>query len=99
MKDMSEKEFYELKMHKMRQKRNTLFRAFVINAVAIFLVWLLMMTPFYGWAMGTFTPFTPADAQMYLFDLIGVWKLAGVVLFLVPALAIWWEMAACKKKM
>jgi hypothetical protein len=30
-------------------------------------------------------------------NMFGLWKIAGVLLFLVPSLAAWWEMHSVKK--
>ncbi|MCL2339089.1 MAG: hypothetical protein FWC51_04015 [Proteobacteria bacterium] len=98
MANMDMKELMAHEHHKMQIKRNTLFRAFLINYVAVFIVWLITLTPFYGWAMATFTHFPPEAADLYVMNILGIWKVAGVILFLIPALAIWWEMAALKNR-
>jgi hypothetical protein len=71
--------------------RNVLLRAFFINWAAVVVVWLL-------WLSGVLTPlmrivagFDAHVSQTYLLWLIGIWKILGVVLFLVPAIAIHWE--------
>jgi hypothetical protein len=92
------KEMMEHQYHKMQIKRNTLFRAFLINYIAVFVVWLISMTPFYAWAFGTFTDMPPEMADMYIMNILGIWKVAGVVLFLVSAFATWWEMHAFKNR-
>ncbi|MCL1891956.1 MAG: CPP1-like family protein [Alphaproteobacteria bacterium] len=99
MKDMKmDKEWLGYKIWKLKQKRNILFRAFLINYVVILLAWLVSMTPFY---MGLLMHFMPGinaiEANMYLMTLFGIWKIAGVVLFLIPALAIWWEQCMMQK--
>jgi hypothetical protein len=47
--------------------------------------------------MGRLMMCAPSEAEHEILGLIGIWKIAGVVLFLVPALATWWEMHCCKK--
>ena len=91
------KEEMDYIMHKLYHKRNTLFRAFLINYVLVFLVWILSMTGIYDSLVGFFMPNMPVDFDAYMLWLLGAWKIAGIVLFLVPAFATWWEIAAYRK--
>ena len=82
------------------QLRNVLFKAFIINYVAVFLVWLLSLANFYHWVLALFYPdIQEATMTMYLLYLLGAWKILGVVLFLIPAAALHWQFACkcCKK--
>jgi len=102
MKDMKnmtkdQREWMEHKYHKIMHKGNFLFRAFIVNIVLVTLVWLLSLTGFYTWAMHVFTHFTPEESADYIIIVIGLWKVGGVLLFLVPALAAWWEACMFKK--
>lgn len=83
----------EKMLHKLRHKRNVLFKTFLINLALIIIVWLLSMTPFYSWVMGW------SDAQMnvYIYSMIGLWKILNVTFFLCPAIANAWEIHTCKK--
>jgi len=85
-------------MHHLYHKRNILFRAFLINYVLVFLVWLLSMSGIYNSLVGFFIPNMPVDLDTYMIWILGIWKVAGVLFFLVPALAIWWEIAVYRKK-
>ncbi|MCL2748883.1 MAG: hypothetical protein FWE50_02290 [Alphaproteobacteria bacterium] len=99
MKDFKmDKDYFAHKMHKLAQRRNINFRAFLINYIAVFLVWLFTLTPVFESLMAHFTNFTPREADMYMMVLLGIWKIAGVILFLIPAFATWWEMHAMKEK-
>ena len=98
MKDSGMKEMMEHLYHKMRTKRNMLFKAFLINYILVFVAWLVSMMPWYIDLAARFLPMSAPQIQMYLLDIFGLWKIAGVVLFLVPALAIWWEMHSFSKK-
>ncbi|MCL2331573.1 MAG: hypothetical protein FWC61_03455 [Proteobacteria bacterium] len=98
MKDSGMKEMMEHFYHKMRAKRNILFRAFLINYILVFLVWLCSLMPWYQNLLMHFMPMSGPQIQMYLMEIFGLWKIAGVVLFLVPALATWWEMHSFSKK-
>jgi len=97
MKDM--KDMIQYNLYKMRGKRNFLLRAFLINYIAVFIVWLISMTPLYAGLMTHFASHqTAAGVEMYMLGVFGAWKILGVALFLVPALAIWWEMCFIKKE-
>lgn len=96
MKDM--KDVMEHKYFKMGMIRNVLFRAFLINYVAIFLAWLFSMTRLYDYLMLRFTWFYPDEAYLYIMNILGIWQTLGVVFMLFPALAIWWEMYMMKKR-
>jgi len=80
------------------QLRNVFLKAFVINYVAVFLVWLLSLTGFYHWVMTAFFDLSQETSTMYLLYLLGAWKILGVVVFLIPGVALHWEFACCKKK-
>lgn len=97
IKDMKDMVLY--KLYKMRDKRNILLRAFLINYVAVFALWLLSMTPLYAGLMKSFAAHqSTAATEMYMLGIFGAWKILAVVLFLAPALAIWWEMTFIKKE-
>jgi len=98
MKDMTTKDWVEYKLQKMRMRRNVSFRAFAINWVLIFVVWMISMTPMYEGLMEYFMHTDAVQSQMFILDMIGLWKILNVVFFLVPALAIWWEMHAFEKE-
>ena len=101
MKDMGKEQmdWVERKYYKMKHKRNFLFRAFVINFALVLGVWLLSLTGLYDCAFRAFTNFTPEEGADYLIKVIGLWKVAGVVMFLVPALSAWWCMRAMRRCM
>lgn len=76
---------------KLLSKQRVLFRAFAVNTLLVLLIWALTFIPqfiYFGvWVTGV-------SAPMFFFYAIGtlaLWGLAGVILFLVPAIAIWWE--------
>lgn len=85
------KEYVEMHDAHLLSRQRVLLRAFAINTALVILVWLLTFIPgfiFLGVIM------TGISAPMFLLSAIGtlaVWGLAGVALFLVPGLAIWWE--------
>ena len=82
--------------------RNILFRAFIINIVAVLIVWLLYHTGLYYWILALFgAGFRDISVGKLLIYSIALWKLLGIVLFLIPAAAIHWEykcLCCCKEK-
>ncbi|MCL1902095.1 MAG: hypothetical protein FWG18_00515 [Alphaproteobacteria bacterium] len=90
--------FAEYSYEKLRIKRNIKLRAFLINYIAVFAGWLFSLTALYDFLIMTFTWFTPWEAYVYIMGILGIWQVAGVVLFLFPALAIWWEMGMLRKR-
>jgi hypothetical protein len=93
-----EMEKIEKKIHKLKFKRNILFRTFAINYAAILFVWLFSMTGVFHWTVASLVPALGAGVDMYMLWMIGLWKIAAFVFFLAPALGLWWEMH-CMKKM
>jgi len=89
----------EKKLFKLSLKAGFYFRAFVINILAIILVWLLSMTGFYEALLNHFLKATPEVSNMYMMSMIGLWKIANFAFFLAPGLAIWWEICHIKKHM
>lgn len=75
-----------------------LLRAFVVNFIFVLIVWLLsfssMFMNFVAMVIGVSTPLL----YISLIGWLAIWKLAGVVLFLVPALGIWWERSSLRKR-
>ncbi len=76
--------------HKLYHKQHMMFKAFLINIVLMLLVWLICKT---GMFDGMMTD-NAGYAELVKFQAMGwmaIWKIANVVLFLVPAIAAWWE--------
>jgi hypothetical protein len=84
----------EATLSALRHKRNVLLRAFVINTVLLIVTLLITLTPFYTWIV-SFWLTTPQQITSYTLLFITLWKVGGILLFLVPALAVWWELSAC----
>ncbi|MDR2769832.1 MAG: hypothetical protein LBB08_00095 [Rickettsiales bacterium] len=86
-------------MHKMYHKKRVLFRAFLINLALVVAVYLLNIAGVFSaeW-MGRMMMCPAAEAEHQVMNLLGLWKIAGVVFFLVPALAMWWECNCIKKQ-
>ncbi|MCL2629445.1 MAG: hypothetical protein FWD33_02020 [Alphaproteobacteria bacterium] len=86
------------KMDKLCSKRNVAFRAFVINYAAIVVVWLFSLMPWYNNLVQRFMHMDAKEAHFFILDILSIWQVLNVVLFLAPALALWWEMHALRKK-
>jgi hypothetical protein len=74
--------------------RNVLFKAFIINLLLVVLVWLMSLSGAVAHLMAIFFGFSADQTRAYMADIIGFWKVANVVFFLVPAIAIHWEYRA-----
>lgn len=75
-----------------------LFRAFVLNIILVLIVWLLT---FSGAFMRLGGAILGLSVPLLYFSMIGwlaILGLAGVFLFLVPALGIWWERSSLRKR-
>lgn len=84
-------DFQEKCSMKLLSKQRVLFRAFAVNTLLVLLVWLLTFIPqliYFGvWITGVSAPMF----FVYAVGTLALWELAGVIIFLVPAIAIWWE--------
>lgn len=84
-------DFQEKCVMKLLSKQRILFRAFAVNTILVLLIWLLTFIPellYIGvWATGVSAPMF----YVYAVGTLALWGLAGVIIFLVPAIAIWWE--------
>jgi hypothetical protein len=86
----------EATLSALRHKRNVLLRAFVINTLLLIVTLLITLTPFYTWVV-SFWLSDPQQIASYTLLFITLWKIGGILLFLVPAIAVWWELSACAK--
>ena len=88
----------EMKFHDLWLKRDILFRAFAINYAVIVVAWIMTMIPFMHNLIMKFAMYqSVAAVELFYLYLFGMWKILGVVLFLIPALALWWQMHVIKK--
>lgn len=84
-------DFQEMCNIKLLSKQRVLLRAFAVNTLLVLLIWMLTFVPqiiYFGvWVTGVSAPMF----FVYAVGTLALWGLAGVILFLVPAIAIWWE--------
>lgn len=85
------KEVIELHKYKLRLRQRVLFRAFAINLMLVFTVWLMTFSNGFMGFVAHLLKATPEIAFEMTIDWLAFWDLAGVVFFLIPALAVWWE--------
>lgn len=84
-------DFQEMRNIKLLSKQRVLLRAFAVNTLLVLLIWMLTFVPqliYFGvWVTGVSAPMF----FVYAVGTLALWGLTGVILFLVPAIAIWWE--------
>ncbi len=85
------KEYKEMLELKLLSKQRVYFRAFLINLLMVVLVWLLTLWPAFMYFAVRITGISLPYLYVSAISFLAIWKLAGVVFFLVPALAVWWE--------
>ena len=90
------KEYLEMKIWKLKIRQNINLRAFLINYIAVFVVWIITMTPIMDVA-ANMMKMSPELTNVYMMVLIGIWKVLAAVLFLIPGLATWWERCSLAK--
>ncbi len=81
----------------IRRARNILFKAFLIAAFVTIICWAFLMfdlTQYFMWAL---PEFGPAGANVFILILVGLIDIAGLIFFLIPSLALSWEII-CEKK-
>lgn len=91
----SEKQF-DVCADALRIKQRVLFRAFFINVILGLLVWGLTFLPGFLYLAVVVTGISPMMMYFSMIGGIALWQMLGVLIFLVPALAVWWERAMTK---
>ncbi len=92
------KDFVEIQNMKLLSKQRICFRAFLINLVLVILVWLLTLCPEFMYLAVRITGISLPYLYVSAISFLAIWKLAGVIFFLIPAIAIWWERKMLKNK-
>ncbi len=85
------KEFIEMCDAQLLSKQRVWFRAFVVNTLLVLFIWLMTFIPAFIYLGVLVTGVSAPMFYVYAIGTLAVWGLAGVVLFLVPAIAVWWE--------
>lgn len=71
--------------------QRVLFRAFAVNTCLVFIIWLLTFVQQFIFIGVIITGVSAPMFYMSALGALAIWGVAGVVLFFVPAIAIWWE--------
>lgn len=77
--------------------RNILFKSFIINFVLIIAIWFFYLTGVYNILFGYFFGLNVIEVWILLVYTLGFWKILVAVFFLIPAVAIHWELKKHKK--
>lgn len=85
------KDFQEKCDMKLLSKQRVLFRAFVVNTILVLFIWLLTFCPDLLYIGVLVTGVSAPMFYVYAVGTLALWGLAGVIIFLVPAIAMWWE--------
>ena len=75
----------------IRNAKNILFRAFWITILFVIVFWGFVMADIMQYFMWALPGFTLESANQYVMWMVGIIEIAGIVLFLIPALALCWE--------
>ncbi len=84
-------DFQEKQDMKLLSKQRVLFRAFILNTILVLFIWLLTFFPELLYIGVRVTGVSGPMFYVYAVGTLALWGLAGVVIFLVPAMALWWE--------
>ncbi len=76
---------------KLLSKQRILFRAFFINVIFVLITWLLLLIPACMYFAVWMTGIPPMMLQMSMMGALALWDILAVLIFLVPAIAIYWE--------
>ena len=86
-------------LNTIRNVRNILFKAFILNILFVTVFWIFVMAGWMQYFMWGMPGFTLEEADLFVMWLLGVVDIAGLVLFLVPALALTWEILRAKRRL
>ncbi len=85
------KDFIQEQDMKMRMKQRSPFRAFFINLFLGVIALVLTYFPVLLYVAVLLTEISPMIMYFSIIGGIALWQMLGVVLYLVPAVSIWWE--------
>jgi len=81
----------------IRSLRRILMYAFIINLTFITLAWIFIMGDFIDRFMWAMPGMTTEIANLFMFQMVGMMDVLGLVFFLIPAIALSIEVA-CEKR-
>lgn len=85
------KESVELHEMQLLSKQRVLLRAFFINLLLGLIVWGLTFIPAFLYLAVWISGISPMMMYFSMIGGIALWQMLGILIFLVPALAIYWE--------
>lgn len=85
------KNFAEKRDMKLLTRQRVMLRAFAVNTVLVLAVWGLTFIPALMYFGVVVTGVSATMFYVYAIGTLALWGLAGVIFFLVPGIAIWWE--------
>ncbi len=85
------KEYIEMLNLKLLSRQRVYFKAFLINFLLVFFVWLLTLWPAFMYFAVRITGISLPYLYVSAISFLAIWMLAGVVFFFVPAIAVYWE--------
>lgn len=81
---------------KLLSKQRIYLKSFFINLLLGVIVWLLTLWPAFMYLAVRITGISLPYLYVSAISFLAIWMLAGIVFFLVPALAVWWERKSIK---
>ena len=85
------KNFAEKRDMKLLTRQRVMLRAFAVNTILVLAVWGLTFIPALMYFGVVVTGVSATMFYVYAIATLALWGLAGVIFFLVPGIAIWWE--------
>ena len=84
---------------KLNLKAAFYFKTFIVNILLVTMVWLLSLTGLIDTMIMHFFHVKPEVSNMILMNLISFWKIANLVFFLAPGIAVCWMARHMKRHM
>lgn len=87
----------EILFNKLKTKRNILFKAWVINIIFVLIFWIFLINNYMQYFIWAIPDFTLDSANYLLTIVLCFMDILGFIVFLVPAIAITWELHLIRK--
>lgn len=81
----------------IRNIRNILFKAFLVNIVIVAICWIFIWTDLMKYFMWAMPGFNLQGANFYIMWMIGILHMISIALFLIPTIALSFEIV-CEKR-
>ena len=90
------KDFIQDQDYILSLRQGTLFRAFFINLIFGAIALGLTYVPVLLYVAVLLTGISPMVMYFSIISAIALWQMLGVILFLVPGIATWWQRRAMR---